>query len=94
MLKDEIILSLKWNDGLKLAQNVVLNDVRETVKSRWKILYKVLREEDSYDSLLDIYPYPTLIKLKYFLGGIHHYVTLVGKLILTEIFLFPFPHSW
>ena len=41
--------------------------------------------------LLDISPYPTLIQLKYFPGGIHHYVTVVGKCIFDSNFTFALP---
>ena len=40
--------------------------------------------------MLDISPYPTLIQLKYFIGGIHYCVTVVGKWVLTVIFLLHF----
>ena len=77
--KDVIISSLKANDGLKFAQDVALNHVRAKVKTQYKISCKVSKEEDVYDSLFYISPYPTCIKLKYYLGGIHNCVIFVGK---------------
>ena len=38
--------------------------------------------------LVDISQYPTLIQLKYFLGRIHHCVTVVGKFIFDSNFCF------
>ena len=38
-----------------------------------------MKEEYGCDPMIEIYPYPTLFKLKDFLGGIHHYVTVVGN---------------
>ena len=52
--------------------------------------YKVLKEEDGYYPLLEIYQYPTFIQLKDYLYGIHHCVTVVGKWILTVISLLYF----
>ena len=42
-------------------------------------MYQVFKEEDRYDPLLDISPFPTLGQLKDFTCGIHHFVTFVGK---------------
>ena len=53
--------SLKGNYRLQFSQNVALNRVRETGKPRCKLLYELLREEDGYDPLLDIFPYLILI---------------------------------
>ena len=41
--------------------------------------------------MLDISPYPTLIQMKYFLGGIHHCVPVVGKWIFDGNFPFAIP---
>ena len=35
--------------------------------------------------MIDISPFPTLIKLAEFLDGIQHFVTFVGKCVLTSI---------
>ena len=67
--KDEIMPSIKENDGFKLSQDVASNHVREKVKQRCKLPYTLLKEEDGYDFLIDISPYPTLIQLKLFLAG-------------------------
>ena len=56
--------ALKANYWLKFAQDVALNCVIEKVKPRYKVLYKVLKEEDEYYTLLEIYPYLTLIQFK------------------------------
>ena len=61
------------------------------VKPQCKFLYKLLTEKDVYDLLLDIYPYPTLIKLKDFIGVIHHHVTVVGKWMFKNNFRFSLP---
>ena len=70
---------------------MVLNRVREKEKPRCKLSYKLLKVEDGYDPLLDIYTYPTLIQLKYFLGGIHHFVSGVGKWIFYGNFPYVLP---
>ena len=41
--------------------------------------------------MLDISPYPTLIQLEYFLGGIHHCVTVVGECIFESNIPFALP---
>ena len=64
--------------------------VIENGKPRCKISYKLFKEEYGYYPLLDISPFPTSIQLKYFLGGIHHCVTVVGKWIFTVILLLQF----
>ena len=78
-LKDEITHLLKANNRLKFAQDVTLKFSRERVKTRCKTSYKLLKEEDAYDPLLDISPYKTFIQLEYFLIRIHHCVTVVDK---------------
>ena len=50
-----------------------------------------MKEEDRYDKLIDISPYPTIFKLKDFLGGINHWVTVVGKWIFDSNFSFEVP---
>ena len=47
-----------------------------------------MKEEYGYDNSIDISIYPTLILLKYFLGGIHHCVTVVGEWIFDSNFPF------
>ena len=59
--KDGITPSLKANDKLKFAQDVALNHVIDKGKLLYKLSYKLLKEENRYDTLLYIYPYPTLI---------------------------------
>ena len=70
---------LKANERLKLSQDVASNHVREKVKPQCKLSYKVFEEKYGYDTLLGISPFPTLIKLTEFLGGIKHCVIVVGK---------------
>ena len=41
--------------------------------------------------MLDISPFPALIQLKDFLGGIHHCVAVVGKWIFDSNFTFALP---
>ena len=67
-----------------------MNHVREDGKPRCKISYKLFEEQDVYDPLLDISLFITLVKLKEFLGRIQNCVTVVGKSILTVIFLLRF----
>ena len=67
---------------------MALNYVRDKGKPQCKLSYKLLKEEYGYDTLVEIYPYPTLVQLKYFLGGIHHCVTVGGKWIFDSNFPF------
>ena len=62
--------------------------VREKVKPRCKLSYKLFKEQDGHDPLFGISPFPTLNQLKDFLGGIQHCVTVVGKLIFDSNFPF------
>ena len=68
-----------------------MNRVRWKGKPRCKLLQKLWKEQDVYDPFIDIYPYTTLIQLKYFLGGIHHCVTVVSKLVFDSNFPFVIP---
>ena len=47
--------------GLNVSQDVALNSVIGKVKPRYKLSYKLQKEEDRYDTFLDISSYPTLI---------------------------------
>ena len=58
---------------------MTLNHVIEKGKPRYKLSYKLLKEECGYDPLLNTFIYASFIKLKYFQSGIHHCVTDVGK---------------
>ena len=89
--KDGITPSLKANDRLTFSQDVALNYVRDKGKPRCKLSYKLLKEEDGHDQLIEMSPYPTFIQLKYFLGGIHHCVTVVGECIFYSNFPFAIP---
>ena len=89
--KDKITHLLKAHDRLKFAQDVALNCVQKKVKPRYKISYELFKEEDGNYPLIDIYPYPTLIQLKYFLVGIHHCVTVFGKWVFDSDFPFAIP---
>ena len=91
VFKDEIIPSLEENDGLKFDQDLVLNNVKDKGKSQYKLSYKVLKEEYGYYPYLDIYPYPTLNQLKYYLGGIHHCLKVVGRWLFDSNSLLCFP---
>ena len=73
------------------AEDVVYNFAREKGKPRCKLSYKLLKEEDGHDQLIEMSPYPTFIQLKYFLGGIHHCVTVFGKWIFDSNFTFALP---
>ena len=67
---------------------MALNSVIEKVKQLRKISYKLLKEEDGYNLLIDIYSYPTLVQLKYFLGRTHHCVSVVDKWVFDSDFTF------
>ena len=54
-------------------------------------MYKVFKEEYGYDPLLEIFPLPVLIQLLYFLGGVHHCVTLIVKRVHDRNFPFALP---
>ena len=82
--KDEIIPSLKVNDRIKLSLYVVINNVRDHGKPQCKFKYKVFEEQDGYDMLLENSPFLALIRLKDFLGGIQHCVTVGGKWIFDS----------
>ena len=58
--------------------------MREKGKPWYKISYRLFREQERYDPLLEMYPNPKLFQLKDFLGGIQHYVTAVGKRIFDS----------
>ena len=83
--------ALKANDRLKFAQDMASNNIREKGKLWYKLSYKVLKEENRYDLLFDISPYLTFIKLKYFLGWIHHCVLVVGMWIFDSNVPFELP---
>ena len=68
-----------------------MNLVREKVKTGCKLLYNLLKESYGYKPLLDMYPFPILIQLKYFLGGVHHFITVVGKCIFDGNFPYALP---
>ena len=55
----------------------------------------MFQEQDLYDQFLDIYPFPTLVKLKYFIGGIQYFVTVVGRWIVYSniLLMIPFTHD-
>ena len=61
IFKDENTPSLKANNRLKFSQYVAISFGREKGEPQYKLSYKVLKEEDGYYSLRDIYPYLTLI---------------------------------
>ena len=67
-----------------------MNRVREKVKPRRKLLYKLFKEQNGYDLLIVIYQFPTLIQLKEFLGGIQDFVTVVGKWVFDSGITFAF----
>ena len=70
---------------------MVLNSVKDKVKIRCKLSYKVLKEEDGYHPLLDIYSYITFIQFKDFLVRIYHCVTVFGKWVFDSNFPFALP---
>ena len=68
-----------------------MNHLREKEKPRCKLSYKIFKEQDGYDPLIGIYLFPKVIQLKYFLGGVQHFVTVVGKWIFDGNISFVFP---
>ena len=67
---------------------MALIHVNEKEKPRCKLSYKPLKEEYVYDPLIEVSPYPTLNKLKYYLDRIHHCVTVVGIWVFKSDFPF------
>ena len=72
-------------------QYVEMNHVREKRKPQCKLWYKLFKEEYGYDPSLNIYPFPTSIQLKDFLGRIQQCVTVVGIWISDINFNFVLP---
>ena len=70
---------------------MAFNSVIDKGKLRYKILYKLLKEEYRYDILNYISTYPKWIHLKYFIGGINNCVTVVGKLVFDIDLTFTLP---
>ena len=65
--------------------------MREKGKPQIKLKYKIFNQTYVYDPLIDISPFPIPNKLTYFLGGIQHCVTVVGKCIFDRNVLFLVP---
>ena len=89
--KDKITPSLKSNYRLNFVQDVGMNNLIDKGKTRYKFLYKIFKEQDGYDPLLDISTFSTLIQLKEFIDGVQHCVTVVGKWIFDSTFPFVLP---
>ena len=87
----EITPSLKANDGIKFSQDLILNHVIDKGKPQCKLSYKILKEKYGYDHWLDIYPYLTLIQLKYYIDGIHDCVTVIDKWFFDSNLIFSLP---
>ena len=73
---------------LKFAKYVTMNHVIYKGNPQFKLSYNIFKGKYRYDTLIEISPFPTLIQLKEFLGGIHHCVTVVGKWISDSDFTF------
>ena len=69
---------------------MALNHIREKVKPRCKLSYKVLKEEDVYDPLIDISIYPILIHLNITFTGSDIVLQLLVNGFFIVIFLFRF----
>ena len=82
---------LNKKDKIELAHDAALNHVTEKEKPRCKLSYKLFKEQDGYDPLLDISTFSTLIQLKEFIDGVQHCVTVVGKWIFDSTFPFVLP---
>ena len=63
---------------------MALNHVRKKIKPWCKISYQLFGEQYVYDELLEIFPFPKIIQLTYFVGGIQHCVTFVGDCIFDS----------
>ena len=68
-----------------------MNHIIDKVKPQGKLLYKLFKQQDVYDPLLCISPFPTLIQFKYLIGGIQHCVTVVSKWVFDSNFPFALP---
>ena len=82
---------LRTSDRLKFARYVALNHIRDEGGKPCKLSYKVLKKKYGYYNLIDILPHPKLIQLKYFLGGMHHCVIVLGKWIFDSNVYFVLP---
>ena len=58
---------------------MALNHLIEKENPWCKHSYKLFKEEDVYDTFLDISPYPTLIQFNDYIDGIHVCVTVVSE---------------
>ena len=52
---------LKANNGIRFAQDVAMNHVRDKGKPLCKLSYKIFKDQDGYDTLPIIYLFSTLI---------------------------------
>ena len=76
---------------IKFVQDVALNHVGDKGKPWCKLSYKALKQEDGYDSWLEISPYQTLIPWKDILDGIPHCDKVLGKWIFGGNYPFARP---
>ena len=67
---------LKSNDRHKFTQYLAMKSVREEGKPQCKLSYKIFKDQYVYYPLLDIFPSPTIIRMKDFIGRIHNCIVL------------------
>ena len=65
-----------------------MNSVREKLIPRCKLSNKVLQEQDEYNPMIYISPYPISFLLKDSLGRIQHCVTFIGTWFFESNFPF------
>ena len=69
---------------------MALNHIREKVKLQSKLSFRLLKEEDVYDPLIDISIYPILIHLNITFTGSDIVLQLLVNGFLIVMFLFHF----
>ena len=67
---------------------MVLDFVREKIKPRYKLLYKIFEKQHGYYPFLGISPFPTSIKLEDFIDGIQIFFIVFVKWFFDIIFRF------
>ena len=70
-----------------------MNSLIDKVKPQWKLSYKLFKEEYGYYPLVNISPFPTLVRLKDFICVFHRFLTVVSKCTVDLDFAFAFPFT-
>ena len=82
-----IVFNMKSHPRSRQMMGLNFLKIWHWIKSQYKLSYKVLKEEYRYDTLLDIFPYLTLIQLKDYIDWVYHCFTVVSMCILLLHFL-------